>query len=198
MRLHLQHRFLGGQVRLYFGNSNIYSDLQHVFIDPIKSDLGKRNGTDTMSGGRYSKRKTLLHNLLGIVSIEFAIVIPLLLAMVLATVDFSWLIWSVEAVQQGASNGARCMGVLGNSCTSSGVFSVSLTTNYIQSLAATRGVNFPSGSITLSSSTTCASTSGFSKVSISYSFQTIIPNILKAFGVQPVVNVVACFPNQPS
>ena len=75
-----------------------------------------------MSGGRYSKRKTLLHNLLGIVSIEFAIVIPLLLAMVLATVDFSWLIWSVEAVQQGASNGARCMGVLGNSCTSSGVF----------------------------------------------------------------------------
>ena len=152
-----------------------------------------------MSRNAYSDGKPLNQNLYAVVSIEFALVIPLLLAMMLATIDFSWLIWSLEAVQQGASSGARCMGVLGSSCTnSSGVYNAALTTSYIQTLVGTRGVHIASGSITLNNSTSCESTSGYSKVSVSFNFQTIIPNVLNAFGVQPVVNVVACFPNQPS
>ncbi len=141
---------------------------------------------------------TFCRNARGTTSVEYALVVPVLLAMMLAIIDFAWLTWTVDAVQQGASAGARCMSVLGSSCTSNGVYSSTVTTGYVQKIVATRGVSLASASVALNNSTTCGATSGFSKVTIRYTFQTVVPNILNAFGTQPSVNVVACFPNQTS
>jgi Flp pilus assembly protein TadG len=134
----------------------------------------------------------------GDVVLEFAVVIPLLLALILGIIDFGWLVWTGEAVQEGAAAGARCMGVLGSSCTNAGAYSSSATLAFIQGVIAARGITLPANSATLNTSTTCGSTSGFSKVSISFTYTTIVPNVLNAFGVRPVVSVVSCFPNQPS
>jgi Flp pilus assembly protein TadG len=134
----------------------------------------------------------------GDVALEFAVVIPLLLALVLGIIDFGWLVWTGEAVQEGADAGARCMGVLASSCASAGAYSSSGTLAYIQGVVAARGITLPANSATLNASTTCGSTGGFSKVSISFTYTTIVPNVLNAFGVKPLVSVVACFPNQPA
>jgi hypothetical protein len=90
------------------------------------------------------------------------------------------------------------MGVLGTSCTSGGVFSSSATQSYIQGVIASRGVALPANSTSFSTTASCGSASGFSKVSISFAFSNIVPNILNAFGVRPTVSVAACFPNQPT
>ncbi len=130
--------------------------------------------------------------------LEFMLLAPLLFALVLAVIDFGWLVWSVDAVQETATVGARCMGVLGTSCTSAGTYSSTATASYVQTYAQARGVTVPANSITLNNSSTCGTATGFSKVTISYQAASIVPDILRTFAPSLTMNVSACFPNQPS
>jgi Flp pilus assembly protein TadG len=133
----------------------------------------------------------------GVTALEFALVTPVLLLLMLATIEFGWLGWTISVLQESASLGARCLGVLNTSCATSGVASVTKTQQFVQSLAAGRGITLASSTITPRGSTTCGAVSGFSTVSIAYSFQTIVPNYFNAFGTGSTLSITACFPNQP-
>jgi Flp pilus assembly protein TadG len=131
----------------------------------------------------------------GTTSVEFAICAMAMTMVVVGATEFGRLIWTSEVLQEAASEGARCMGLRATSCASSGAYSSSNTTNYVVSLATSRGVAITSAMVTLSNTAACGGASGFSQVSISYDFTTVAPALLTSLVHGFVVPASACFPN---
>jgi Flp pilus assembly protein TadG len=131
----------------------------------------------------------------GTTSVEFAICAMAMTMVVVGATEFGRLIWTSEVLQEAASEGARCMGLRATSCASSGAYSSSNTTNYVVSLATSRGVAITSAMVSLSNTAVCGGVSGFSQVSISYDFTTVAPALLTSLVHGFVVPASACFPN---
>ena len=131
----------------------------------------------------------------GVVAVEFALLAVPFLMLSLGTFEIGRLMWTNEALEATAAIGARCMGVLASSCASSGVYSSTNTSAYIVSVASGWNVTIPSSALTLTTSGTCGGISGFSEVTISFTFQTVVPNLLDSLSSIPL-SVQACFPNQ--
>ena len=84
------------------------------------------------------------------------------------------------------------------SCASAGAYSSGNTTTYIEGVATGWGVTLTSTNIALNNSTTCAgvtATNGFSSVTITYTFQSIVPNLITALAGGTTLTSTACFPN---
>jgi len=131
----------------------------------------------------------------GTTSVEFAICALAMTMIVVGATEFGRLIWTSEVLQEAASEGARCMGLRAASCASSGAYSASGTTNYVVSVATSRGVVITSAMVSLSNTAVCGGASGFSQVSISYDFTTVAPALLTSLAGGFVVPAAACFPN---
>ena len=114
---------------------------------------------------------------------------------VIGFVEFSLLTWSFEVLQEVAIQGARCMGLGASSCSAGGAYSSGNTTSYVVALASKRGVVINSGMVTLNATATCGGATGFSQVSITYSFTTVAPALLTSLAGGFAVPVAACFPN---
>jgi Flp pilus assembly protein TadG len=132
----------------------------------------------------------------GTAAIEFGFIVGPLLLLLVGTVEVGRLVWTKIALQETANAGARCMGLKTASCATSGTYSSSLTTSYVSTLARGWAVTLAASNLTLSNSTTCGGQSGFSKVTISYTFQTAAPHLLTAFLGGVALSANACFPNQ--
>jgi Flp pilus assembly protein TadG len=130
----------------------------------------------------------------GASAVEFALVIGPFLLVLFGVIEFGRMLWTLNALQETAIAGARCMGVRNTSCASSGAYSSSSSTTYIKGVAAGWGVTLANANVTLNNSTSCAGVSGFSQVTLTYTFQTVIPYITSLVGDPMSVN--ACFPNQ--
>lgn len=131
----------------------------------------------------------------GNVAIEFALVLPMFLALVFGTVEYGRLLWTREALQETATVGARCMALSNSACASGGSYNAADTTSYIQRVARNWGLTIPNANITLTPNATCGGTTGFSEVSITTTFTSVVPRIvlLPAGGVS--LNATACYPN---
>lgn len=131
----------------------------------------------------------------GNVAIEFALVLPMFLMLVFGTIEYGRLLWTREALQETATVGARCMAMSSGPCASGGSYSAANTTSYIQGVASDWRLTVPSGNITLNNNATCGGTTGFSEVSITYTFTSVVPKIvlLPAGGVS--LSASACYPN---
>ena len=130
----------------------------------------------------------------GATAVEFALVIGPFLLVLFGVIEFGRLLWTLNALQETAIAGARCMGVLNTSCTTSGAYNSTNSIAYVKSVANGWGVTLTTANISLNSSASCAGVGDFSQVTITYTFQTVVPMI------QPLVSdpmsVNACFPNQ--
>jgi Flp pilus assembly protein TadG len=131
----------------------------------------------------------------GTAAVEFGVVALPLLALVLGIFEFTRLYWTQEALQESATAGARCMGILQTSCAASGVYSSSNTVSYIQQVASTWGITVPGTGITTTHGTTCGGTAGFSQVQITYTFNTLVPNIVPIQSGGKTLTVQSCYPN---
>jgi Flp pilus assembly protein TadG len=131
----------------------------------------------------------------GTAAIEFGIVALPLLMLALGIFEFARLYWTQEALQESATAGARCMGILQSSCSSSGAYNSGNTVSYIQQVASNWGVTIPSANITTTNSTTCGGISGFSQVQITYVFHTLVPNIVPIGSSGKSLTVASCYPN---
>jgi Flp pilus assembly protein TadG len=134
----------------------------------------------------------------GASAIEFAAVIGPLMLLIFGVFEFSRLLWTREALQETAAAGARCMGMNSTSCDASGSFSSSNTNTYIEGVANNWGVTLTAGNITLNNNTTCAgvsATNGFSSVTITYTFNSIVPGLTSALSGGKSLTSTACFPN---
>ena len=132
----------------------------------------------------------------GATVVEFSLVVIPMLLVLFGTIEFGRLMWTREALQSVANSGARCMGIVQTSCGTSGVYSSDKTSAYVIAQATTMRIPLTSSNITLTQSTTCAGVSGFAKVSISYTFETAVPQLLGSLAAGIPVTASACFPNQ--
>ncbi len=103
--------------------------------------------------------------------------------------------WTANALQQTAIQSARCMGVVATNCASGAAYSSTNTLSYVQSVASTYGVTVPTAGVTLSRAATCGGASGFSQVTINYTFRTAVPNLITGLS-SVAMTQQACFPNQ--
>jgi len=130
--------------------------------------------------------------------VEFAAVLGPLLLLTFSVFEFGRLEWTREALQETASAAARCMAMNSTSCASGGAYSSTNAVAYVKSVAGNWGVTLLDGNITLNNNTTCAGVSapnGFSSATITYAFQSIVPNEVKALTGGASLSDTACFPN---
>jgi Flp pilus assembly protein TadG len=131
----------------------------------------------------------------GNVAIEFALVLPMFLALVFGTVEYGRLLWTRQALQETATAGARCMAIPQSACASGGSYNAADTTSYIQGVASHWGLTIPSANITLTPNATCGGTTGFSEVSIATTFTSVVPKIVMMAAGGTALSATACYPN---
>jgi Flp pilus assembly protein TadG len=132
----------------------------------------------------------------GATAVEFALVVGPLLMLVFGAVEFSRLMWAREALQSTAIAGARCMGVRETACAPGGTYSATSTKTFVRDWASNLYVSVFDANITLNNAATCSGSAGFSQVSITYTFNSLITPFLDAIDQQEL-SATACFPNQP-
>ena len=126
---------------------------------------------------------------------EFSVVVLTMFTLLFGVTEFGWYMWTANALQQTAIQGARCMGVLASNCASGSAYSSTNTTSYVQSVATTYGITVPTAGVVLSSSASCGGATGFSSVTINYTFQTAAPTLIPGLS-SVAMTEAACFPNQ--
>ena len=131
----------------------------------------------------------------GASAVEFALVVFPLMLVIFGVVEFGRAMWTREALQETAIAGARCLGVLNSNCATGRAYSASATTAYVQTVARAWGIDLPGTSVSLDRNATCAGVSGFSSVSINYTFQTVTPGLLGPLSGGVPLSATACFPN---
>jgi Flp pilus assembly protein TadG len=134
----------------------------------------------------------------GATAVEFAAVLGPLMILIFGVFEFGRLLWTREALQETATAGARCMGMSATSCASGGTYNSGDSDTYIEGLANSWGVTLTAANITLNSNTTCAGVSaanGFSSVTITYTFQSVVPSLITALSGGTTLTSTACFPN---
>lgn len=142
--------------------------------------------------------RSLARDRRGAAAVEFAAVLTPLLLLMFGSFEFGRLLWTREALQETAAAAARCMALTSSSCASGGVYSSTATTTYIENAATAWGVTLTSSNITLNSDATCAGVSaanGFSTVSLSYTFVSVMPNLVHALANGSSLTTSACYPN---
>lgn len=140
--------------------------------------------------------KSFLLNNSGANAVEFALLSVPLLLVLMGTIEFGRMYWAQHVLEQTATAGARCVGVLLPGCTQNGVYNAASTVSYISGIAATDGIVLSSTNITVNNNTSCSGLSGFSTVKISYTFATALPAFITSLVNGPNLSAQACFPNQ--
>lgn len=138
-------------------------------------------------------RPGFLSSTAGTAALEFAVLAVPFLCMCFGVIEFGRACWTMEALQESAAQGARCIGVVSSACSSGGAFSSSAAQTYIQNVASGWGLSVPTGDITPTQSTTCGGVSGFSKVQISYTFSTIVGDLIPSLK-SAAMSVSSCYP----
>jgi Flp pilus assembly protein TadG len=136
----------------------------------------------------------------GMAAMEFAIAATALMMLTLGTIEFARLLWTQEALDATAIQTARCIGVLASSCTSGGSYSEDNTKTYAEQVATGWGITLTDADITPSDDETtgpCASgVTTLAQVSISYTFQSVVPGLLSMLAGGEALTSQACFAKQ--
>ena len=128
-------------------------------------------------------------------AVEFSLVITTMFTLLFGVTEYGWYMWTANALEQTAIQAARCVGVLNSNCASGAAYSSARSVSYVQSVASTYGITVPNAGVTVTNATTCAGASNFSKVTINYTFQTLVPNLVTGLS-SVAMTQAACFPNQ--
>ncbi len=140
--------------------------------------------------------RTLLAARDGVVAIEFAIICSGLMMLTLGTIEFGRLLWTQEAIEATAIQTVRCIGMLSSSCASGGAYSSTNATSYAETVATGWGVTLTAADLTLSANEASGTCTGLSQVSITYTFDTVVPGLLTMLAGGSTLTAQACFPNQ--
>ena len=132
----------------------------------------------------------------GTTAIEFAMLAVPFLGLAVGVFEFGRACWTLEALQESAAQGSRCIGVHMSGCWSGGSYSSDGTKTYVQNVARGWGVTLPTASISPTLSTTCGTVAGFSQIQISYTFGTVVGRLIPSLSSE-TLNVSSCFPENP-
>lgn len=126
----------------------------------------------------------------GATVIEFAVLAPLFLAMLLCLIEGARLLWTRQTLENVAHVGARCMATGASACVS-----VAATRSHVVTLAAERGIRLQPADVTPEVGVICEGVGGFDRVSVQASFDS------PARGLLPLPQQIAasaCFPTAPA
>jgi len=132
----------------------------------------------------------------GTTAVEFGIIAFPLFLMVFGILEFGRAMWIREALQQTAIAGARCMGLVQSNCGTSGTYDASMALSFVRAQAAAWSVPLSSSNVTLDNAATCGGLTGFSQVSLTYTFRSVVPVMIPSLGSGVPLSAVACFPKQ--
>jgi Flp pilus assembly protein TadG len=129
----------------------------------------------------------LLRDRHGVTATEFALVAPAFLMFMFLMIDGARMVWTYQALQEIATNSARCAALGATGCKTS-----TEVQGYAVARAAANGIRLATGAVTLTSAATCSSIAGMTKVAISSAYQgastKLLPSSLTA------MNTESCFP----
>jgi Flp pilus assembly protein TadG len=136
----------------------------------------------------------------GATAVEFALVLPMFLMLVFGAIEFGRLLWTKQALQETAIAGARCVAIARGSnptsspCASSGSYNSTTAKSYIQQVAGGWGLTLPVSGISLHSSGTGGCT-GLSQVTLTSTFNSVVPNLMLLSTGGVTLSAAACYPN---
>jgi Flp pilus assembly protein TadG len=142
--------------------------------------------------------RAILRACRGTAAIEFALLAPPFIMLVLGAVEYGRLLWTTQALQQTAIAGARCMAIPQAACKSGTGYDAATTKSYIQSVGGGWGLSIAAGDITLATSASCGSTASYSQVTIARTFASVVPAVMLLPVGGKSLSASACFPNTPS
>ena len=136
----------------------------------------------------------------GATAVEFALVVPMFLMLVFGAIEFGRILWTKQALQETAVAGARCMAIAqgtkpNGSCASSGSYSSSSATTYVQNVAKGWGLSVPSSGVALNNAASCGGTTGFSQVTLTSTFNSVVPQLIELSTGGITLTASACYPN---
>ena len=134
-------------------------------------------------------------NARGTTAIEFALVAPVFLMLIFGAIEYSRVLWTLNALQEVAFDGARCMAIPQSACAVGGSYDSTSTTTHVTQTANQWGLSLQS--ISLSQNVTCGGVSGFSQVQVSSNFNTPVPQIVFLAAAGTTLQATACYPNNP-
>jgi Flp pilus assembly protein TadG len=131
----------------------------------------------------------------GAVLVEFALVAPVFLMLLFGVIEFGRALWMQQALHQTAIVGARCMALPQSACASAATYDSTKTMTYIQQAANQWGLSLSNADIVQNNAANCGGQSGFSEVSVSIIFQSVVPQLLNIRSGGIPLTAAACFPN---
>lgn len=131
----------------------------------------------------------------GAAAVEFAMVLPPFLLLVFGIIEYGRLFWTTSALNDTAISTARCMGIPQNECTNGNVYTPADTQKFAIAKAAGWYITLNSSDITLDRNATCNSVPGFSSVTVHYTFETVIPQVIMSLAGGTKLSSTACYPN---
>lgn len=124
----------------------------------------------------------------GATAVEFALVLPVMILMILGVIEGNRYLWSQQAVQEATSHTARCMAIGTDGCeTIDGVKA------YAEQRASKVGVKINTADVTALANQNCNGTDNMSKVVISVPYASPLTSLIPVF--PKTLNAEACFPN---
>jgi Flp pilus assembly protein TadG len=129
-------------------------------------------------------------------AIEFSLLAVPFLLLIFGTMEFARVLWTREVLKQVATAGARCMGITQPECGSGSTTDSASSTAFIIAEAGRRTLVLTNSNVTVNGSATCGTISGFSQVTLAYTYRPILPVLIPALGSAVTLNASSCFPNQ--
>lgn len=128
----------------------------------------------------------------GASAVEFALVAPVFLLLLLGIIELSRLVWTSHALYETAIATARCMAIPQLECEDGGVYDQKRSMSFARAKAAMWIIELDPVDVTLDRDVTCNGLEGFSKATIQYRFETVIPELLISFAGGSRLKAEAC------
>jgi Flp pilus assembly protein TadG len=111
-------------------------------------------------------------------AVEFALVSLVMMTWIFGIMEIARAFWTYQIIQEVAVQGARCMGIKASSCAPGGTYSATAAQTYMVGVASKLGLTLPASDIAPNRPAVCATVTGFSSVTISYTFNTNLPALI--------------------
>jgi len=129
-----------------------------------------------------------LHDSRGATAVEFALVLPLLIAMIVLVIEGNRLLWTKQAIQEAASQTARCMAIGSDGCDT-----LDGAKLYGQRRAARMGIQVETEAISVSTGQTCHDVADMNKAVIDTPFNSPFGSLIPL--IPRRLDAEACFPD---
>ena len=135
-----------------------------------------------------SLKPSLLRDRRGATAVEFALVLPLLLAMIIAVIEGNRLLWTKQAIQEAAAHTARCMAIGSEGCGT-----LAGAALFAQKRAARMGVAVPVEAVSVAAGQDCNGMKNMNRARLDIPFNSPFEGLVPI--IPDRLSAESCFPS---